>query len=121
MEVDEQGKRTSGQVYCTSGQRVLACEEGLKCTDDPNDSNNGFCRKEGKTFWIINESTLQLIDLQKNLVQICFQPINFNCQMSIFVRKKVNNVDGQVVTVNLMLMGKRLARARSKFNIVKKV
>ena len=41
---------------CSSGQRIQPCEwPGLKCIDDPNDSNNGFCRKAGKTFRIINE------------------------------------------------------------------
>ena len=62
MEVDELGKRTSGQVYCSSGQRVHACEEGLKCIDDPNDTNNGFCRKEGKNFRIVNYCKCHLFE-----------------------------------------------------------
>ena len=53
--MDELGKRTSGQAYCSSGQRVHACEEGLKCIDDPNDTKNGFCKKEGKNLKIANE------------------------------------------------------------------
>ena len=53
--MDELGKRTSGQASCSSGQERRRCEEGLKCTDDPNDTNNGFCRKEGKNFRIVNE------------------------------------------------------------------
>ena len=41
---------------CSSGQRIKPCEwPGLKCIDDPTDSNKGFCRKAGKTFRIINE------------------------------------------------------------------
>ena len=47
----EEGSCAIGQkcsASCSSGQRIQPCEEGLKCIDDPNDTKNGFCKKEGK-------------------------------------------------------------------------
>ena len=44
---------------------------------------------------------------------------NFNCQSQL--RKKVSNVDGRVVTASRRKREKRLAWARRRWNIVKKV
>ena len=46
-------ERIGGKTYWR--ETIQPCEEGLKCTDDPNDTNNGFCRKEGRNFRIMNE------------------------------------------------------------------
>ena len=51
---------------CASKTEMKYCEEGLKCTDDPNDADSGFCRKGGKTFsnTIKSESTLKFCFLK---------------------------------------------------------
>ena len=71
--MDELGKRTSGQAYCSSGQRLQACEEGLECTDDPNNTNNGYCRKGGKHLRIVNKCkyTLQFFLICLNKYAVC--------------------------------------------------
>ena len=51
----EEGKKT-----CMSSKEMKYCEEGFKCTVDPNDTSTGFCRKNGTSFSnkINSESTL---------------------------------------------------------------